>query len=68
MTDAFYYLFINTPIILSTSGFSNFIMKSATGPTKKAQITVPIPTEPPSSQPIKIKRRSVIILITPNFL
>lgn len=39
----------------------------ATGPTRKAQIRVPIPKEPPRMKPITTKETSTIIRITPKF-
>ena len=39
----------------------------ATGPTRKAQISVPIPKEPPKIKPIATKDTSTIIRITPKF-
>ena len=39
----------------------------ATGPTRKAQIKVPIPKEPPRMKPITTKDTSTIIRITPKF-
>ena len=44
------------------------IKKPATGPTKKAQIIVPIPKEPPSRKPARTKVKSTIIRIMLNFL
>ena len=39
----------------------------ATGPTRKAQIKVPIPKEPPRRNPIRTKETSTIIRTTPKF-
>ena len=39
----------------------------ATGPTRKAQIRVPIPMEPPKINPTITKDTSTIIRITPKF-
>ena len=38
----------------------------AAGPTKKAQMIVPIPTVPPSAKPIPVKSRSTITRTMPN--
>ena len=39
----------------------------ATGPTRNAQIKVPIPKEPPRIKPMTTKETSTIIRITPKF-